>query len=68
MEPSGESAITGKTTGLIVLGEWVTWAATHFGVLRKLANIIFLNRYMTNLIAARNTLLRQKAEELSEIK
>ncbi len=39
-----------------------------FGVLGKLANIIFLKRYMTNLLATRNALLRQKAEELSEIK
>ncbi len=128
LEHSNESAIAGKTSGLIEMGEWVTWEARHFGVaqkltskitefespnyfvdemvsgafksfkhehifkesydnkfdihlmtdifhfqspfgvLGKLANIIFLKRYMTNLLATRNALLRQKAEELSEIK
>ena len=36
IERSNESAIPGKTTGLIKLGEWVTWEATHFGVKQQL--------------------------------
>nr|WP_321225937.1 hypothetical protein [uncultured Psychroserpens sp.] len=31
MEHSNEKAIAGKTSGLIGLGEWVTWEAKHFG-------------------------------------
>jgi len=129
-EHSSENAIAGKTSGLIELGEWVTWEAWHFGitqkltskitefespiyfvdemvrgafksfkhkhifkesydnkfdvhctlltdifnfqspfgVLGKLTNIIFLKRYMVNLLATRNALLRQKTEELLKIK
>lgn len=33
MQASGERAIAGKTSGLIGLGEEVTWQARHFGVL-----------------------------------
>jgi hypothetical protein len=32
MEHSGERAVGGVTTGLIGLGEFVTWRARHFGV------------------------------------
>ena len=32
MEHSGEQAVGGVTTGLIGLGEFVTWRARHFGV------------------------------------
>jgi len=129
MEHSNEKAIAGKTSGLIELGEWVTWEAKHFGIEQKLtskitefespnyfvdemisgafksfrhehifknsfdnkfnvdytlmidkfhfqspfgifgklANVLFLKRYMTNLLETRNALLRQKAEEFCEI-
>lgn len=127
MEQSNEKAIAGKTSGLIGLGEWVTWEARHFGVKQqltskitefesphrfvdeqvkgafkrfrhehvfisdtsttlstsekgktlmidtfdfqsplgifgKIANFLFLKRYMTNLLTTRNAFLKQKAE------
>ncbi|MCD2258985.1 SRPBCC family protein [Psychroserpens luteolus] len=121
MVDSGEKAIAGKTSGLIALGEWVTWEAKHFGITQKLtskitqfdppyyfvdemvsgafksfkhehrfqiendgtvmvdtfyfqspfgifgkiANVLFLKHYMTNLLVTRNTFLKEKAEELS---
>ncbi|WP_316930898.1 SRPBCC family protein [Lacinutrix jangbogonensis] len=34
-----------------------------FGILGKLANTLFLKRYMTNLLTIRNLLLKQKAEK-----
>ncbi|MBR9914994.1 MAG: SRPBCC family protein [Algicola sp.] len=127
---SNERAIKGKTSGLIELGEWVTWQATHFGikqrltskiteldrpnffvdemvsgafksfrhehqfdaidtenseiknhktlmidtfhfqspfgVLGKIANHLFLKRYMTRLLLKRNQFLKQLAENLSK--
>ncbi|OUS00919.1 cell division protein [Flavobacteriales bacterium 33_180_T64] len=118
LEFSNEKAIAGRTSGLIELGEWVTWEAMHFGVKQqltskitqfkppnyfvdemvsgafksfkhehifqnkndntlmidkfyfqspfgvfgRLANMLFLKRYMTNLLRARNTFLKEKAE------
>ena len=35
-----ENAIAGRTSGLINLGEFVTWRATHFGILQKLTSKI----------------------------
>lgn len=35
-----EEAIDGKTNGLINLGEFVTWRATHFGISQKLISKI----------------------------
>ncbi|WP_431134345.1 SRPBCC family protein [Psychroserpens mesophilus] len=123
LKHSNEKAIAGKMSGLIELGEWVTWEARHFGIKQqltskitefespnyftdemvsgafksfkhehifqqkegntvmidkfyfqspfglfgKLANVLFLKRYMTNLLNTRNTFLKEKAEELSEI-
>ena len=120
---SKEKAIAGKITGLIELGEWVTWEARHlgfkqkltskitqleaphyfvdemvsgafksfrhehkfqetnygtlmidrfdfespFGILGRLANTLFLTRYMTNLLDVRNRLLKRKAEEISDL-
>lgn len=37
---SKETAICGKTSGLIELGETVTWRAKHFGVYQKLTSKI----------------------------
>lgn len=37
---TNEKAIEGRTTGLINLGEFVTWQATHFGVKQKLTSKI----------------------------
>lgn len=37
---SNEKAIAGKTSGLIKLGESVTWEATHFGVKQRLTSKI----------------------------
>lgn len=40
MEQSKERAIAGKTSGLIELGESVTWEATHFGIKQQLTSKI----------------------------
>jgi len=37
---TNEIAIDGRTSGLISLGETVTWQATHFGIRQKLKSII----------------------------
>jgi ligand-binding SRPBCC domain-containing protein len=39
-EYTNETAIAGKTSGLIELGESVTWRAKHFGVYQKLTSKI----------------------------
>lgn len=118
MKHTGEKAIAGVTSGLIGLGETVTWKARHFGVTMKLtskitsfeipvlfademvagpfkmmkhrhlfeqkdgytlmtdefvyepplgifgklADALFLRRYMQNLIEQRNQDIKQKAE------
>jgi len=123
LKHSREKAIAGKTSGLIELGESVTWEAVHFGfkqklaskitefespnyfvdemvfgafksfkhehlfqeennltlmidkfsfqspfgILGKLANFLFLTRYMKNLLSTRNEYLRVKAEQISEL-
>ena len=40
LKHSNEKAIAGKTSGLIELGEWVTWEAVHFGIKQKLTSEI----------------------------
>jgi ligand-binding SRPBCC domain-containing protein len=35
-----ERAVKGRTSGLIELGETVTWEATHFGIRQQLTSII----------------------------
>jgi ligand-binding SRPBCC domain-containing protein len=35
MERTGERAVAGRTTGLIGLGEYVTWEARHLGVRQR---------------------------------
>jgi len=124
---SKEKAVAGKTSGVIALGESVTWEATHFcvkqrltskitgferpyyfvddmisgafksfkhkhifetqidresnesytlmtdvfefesplGILGKLANVLFLKRYMKNLLTTRNAYLKIAAEQLT---
>jgi len=37
---TGEQAIAGRTSGLIELGETVTWRAKHFGIWQKLTSKI----------------------------
>ena len=37
---TGEQAIAGRTSGLIGLGETVTWQAKHFGILQTLSSKI----------------------------
>ena len=115
-----EKAIAGKTSGLIGLGESVTWEATHFGIrqqltskitqldapnyfvdemvsgafksfkhehiftskgkdtimidkfyfespfgiIGKIVNVLFLTKYMKNLLKTRNQYLKIKAENL----
>ncbi|GGH23053.1 SRPBCC family protein [Mucilaginibacter phyllosphaerae] len=116
---TGERAIAGRVSGLIELGETVTWRAKHFGIwqnltskitafdppyffadkmvsgafksfrhehyftgdekqtimrdefifesplglLGKLANWLFLKRYMTNLLVKRNLVIKAEAEK-----
>ncbi len=38
MQQSGETAIAGRTSGLIELGETVTWRAKHFGIWQTLTS------------------------------
>jgi ligand-binding SRPBCC domain-containing protein len=38
--PSGEKAVAGRTSGLLVLGDEVTWEARHLGIRRRLAGRI----------------------------
>jgi ligand-binding SRPBCC domain-containing protein len=115
---TGEQAIAGRTSGLIELGETVTWRAKHFGIwqtlsskvteisypsffademvkgafryfrhehhftgdnkqtvmrdvfvfepplglLGKLANAVFLTKYMTDLLVKRNLVIKEVAE------
>jgi ligand-binding SRPBCC domain-containing protein len=40
MKHTGEKAISGKTSGLIELGETVTWKAKHFGIRQTLTSKI----------------------------
>ncbi len=40
MGPTGERAVAGKTTGLIELGEEVTWEARHFGIRQRFTSRI----------------------------
>lgn len=39
-QQTNEIAIDGKITGLIEMGEFVTWQATHFGIRQKLSSEI----------------------------
>jgi ligand-binding SRPBCC domain-containing protein len=42
---SGETAVGGRTSGLLQLGEEVTWQARHFGITQKLTSrITIFNR------------------------
>ena len=40
LQHSNEKAISGKTSGLISLGESVTWEAKHFGITQRLTSKI----------------------------
>ena len=40
MKHTGEKAIAGRTSGLIGLGETVTWEAKHFGIRQRLTSKI----------------------------
>ena len=42
---TGERAIAGRTTGLIELGETVTWRAKHFGIWQNLTSRITHFKY-----------------------
>lgn len=115
---SDEKAIAGKMSGLIGLGEWVSWEAKHFGIVQhltskitefdspnyfvdemvlgafksfrhehifkaehnqtvmidkfyfespygilgKLANVLFLKRYMKNLLKKKGQCIKERAE------
>lgn len=38
LKHSHEKAVAGKTSGLIGLGEWVTWEAKHLGIKQRLTS------------------------------
>lgn len=40
MEGTGERAVAGRTSGLIEMGEQVTWEARHFGIRQRLTSKI----------------------------
>ena len=43
---TGEKVVAGKTSGLVELGDEITWEATHFGVRQRLSvRIIEMNPY-----------------------
>ncbi len=43
---TGEKVVAGKTSGLVELGDEITWEATHFGVRQRLSvRIIEMNSY-----------------------
>jgi ligand-binding SRPBCC domain-containing protein len=46
-EHTGERAIAGRTSGLIGLGETVTWSAVHFGIRQELESKITHYEYPT---------------------
>jgi len=41
-EQTNERAVLGRTTGLIEMGENVTWEATHFGIRQRLTSRIVM--------------------------
>ena len=45
MKETGETAIAGRTTGLIELNETVTWRAKHFGICQTLTSKITEMKY-----------------------
>jgi hypothetical protein len=61
----GERAIAGRTTGLIGAGESVTFRARQLGFLGRIADRLFLERRMRNLLETRNTALMREAEARS---
>jgi len=61
-EHTNETAIAGKTSGLIGLDESVTWRAKHFRILGRIADKLFLLKYMTDLLAERNRIVKDFAE------
>jgi ligand-binding SRPBCC domain-containing protein len=44
MRSTGERAVAGRTSGLIVEGEEVTWQGRHFGILQRLTSRVNLCR------------------------
>jgi ligand-binding SRPBCC domain-containing protein len=40
MEQTGERAVAGRTSGLISLGETVTWEARHFGIRQRFTALV----------------------------
>lgn len=45
-----EKAIAGRTSGLIELGEYVTWEARHFGIRQRLTSRITALEYPTHFV------------------
>lgn len=50
---TGEKAIAGRTSGLIELGETVTWKAKHLGVVQTLTTKIISRESQMNLQTSR---------------
>lgn len=42
---AGEKAVGGKTTGVLELGDSITWLAKHFGIYQKVTSMIVKYKY-----------------------
>jgi len=67
---TGETAIAGKTTGLIGLGESVTWRAKHLGVWQTLTSKITVYTYPTYFVdeMTEGTFTSFKHQHIFEVK
>ena len=70
---TGERAIAGRTTGLIDLGESVTWEARHLGIRHQLPSKVaafarptgFLPRYLPRVLENRCESIKRVAEAVA---
>lgn len=44
-KPAGEKAVGGKTSGILQLGDSITWLAKHFGIYQKITSMIVKYKY-----------------------
>ena len=67
---TNERAVKGRTSGLIELGETVTWEATHFGIRQQLTSIITEfespNRFVDEMVSG--AFKRFRHEHVFELK
>ncbi|WP_204345232.1 SRPBCC family protein [Psychroserpens algicola] len=60
-----EHRFISKGSGTLIRDKF--YFQSPYGIFGKLANILFLKRYMKHLLETRNAFLKEKAEELSHI-